>query len=63
MWLALLSYLSDIFYKLNGLNSSLQCPNATVFQPFDKVSAFMKGTMLRKRLYEGNTLEMFVSMG
>jgi hypothetical protein len=30
-WLALLSYLSDIFEKLNGLKSSLQGPNATIF--------------------------------
>jgi hypothetical protein len=36
-WFALLSYLSDIFDKLNGLNFSLQGPNATVFQLFDKV--------------------------
>jgi hypothetical protein len=30
-WLALLSQLSDILDKLNGLNSSLQGPNVTVF--------------------------------
>jgi hypothetical protein len=30
-WLALLSYLSDILDKLNGLNSSLQGPNVTFF--------------------------------
>jgi hypothetical protein len=29
--LALLSYLSDIFDKLNGLKSSLQGPNANIF--------------------------------
>jgi hypothetical protein len=32
--LALLPYVSDIFDKLNGINSSLQGPNATVFQDF-----------------------------
>jgi hypothetical protein len=41
-WLALPSYLSDIFDKLNGLNSYLQGPNATFFQLFDMVSAFLK---------------------
>jgi hypothetical protein len=49
-WFVLLSYLSDIFDKLNGLNSSLQGPNARVFQLFDKVSAFLKKTMLWKNL-------------
>jgi hypothetical protein len=44
-WLALLSYLSDTFDKLNGLTSSFQGPNATLFQLFDKVSAFMKKTL------------------
>jgi hypothetical protein len=44
-WLA---HLSDIFDKRNGLNSSFEGSNATVFQIFDKVSAFMKKTMLWK---------------
>jgi hypothetical protein len=57
-----LSYPSDIFDKLNGLNSSLQGPHATVFQLFDKVSAFMKKTMLWKSLCENDTLEMFVNL-
>jgi hypothetical protein len=61
-WLALLSYLSDIFYKLNELNNSLQGPYATVFQLFDEVSAFMKKTMLWKSLCESDTLEIFDNM-
>jgi hypothetical protein len=61
-WLALLSYLSDIFDKINGLNSSLQDPNASVFHLFDKVSVFMKKTMLWKSLCESDTLEMFVNI-
>jgi hypothetical protein len=61
-WLAFLLYLSDIFDKLNGLNSSLQGPNATVFQLFEKVSAFMKKTMLWKSICESDTLEMFVNI-
>jgi hypothetical protein len=55
-----LSYLSDIFDKLNGLNSSLQGQNATFFQLFDKVSSFMKKMMSRKILCESDTIEMFV---
>jgi hypothetical protein len=58
-WLALQS---DIFDKLNGPSPSLQGPNATIFQPFDKVSAFMRKTMLWKSLCESDTLEMFVNM-
>jgi hypothetical protein len=61
-WLALLSYASDIFDKLNGLKSSPQGPNATVFQLFDKVSAFMKKMMLWKSLCKSDTLEMFDTM-
>jgi hypothetical protein len=61
-WLSLLSYLSAIFDKLSGLNSSLQGPNATVFHIFDKVSAFMKNTMLWKSLCGSDTLEIFVNM-
>jgi hypothetical protein len=56
---ACFSVISD---KLNGVNSSLQDPNATILQHFDKVSAFMKNTMLWKSLSESDTLEMFVNM-
>jgi ribosome-associated translation inhibitor RaiA len=41
-WLALASYLTDIFAKLNRLNISLQGPNANIFHLFDKVSGFIK---------------------
>jgi hypothetical protein len=61
-WLALLSYLSDIFDKLNRLISYLQGPNATAFQIFDKVLAFRKKMMLWKSLCESDTLEMFANM-
>jgi hypothetical protein len=53
-WLALLSYLPDIFDKHNGLNS-LQDPNTTVlffFRFFYKVLALTKKTMLSKRFCE-----------
>jgi hypothetical protein len=61
-WLALLSYVSDTFDKFNGLNSSFQGPNATVFQLCDKVLAFMKKTMLGKNLCDCETLETFVNI-
>jgi hypothetical protein len=54
--------MSDISDKLNGLNSSLQGPNTTVSQLFDKFSAFIKKSMIWKSLYESDTLEMFVNM-
>jgi hypothetical protein len=57
----LFCHMSDMFDKLNGLNSSLQGPNATVFQLFDKVSADKKEKMLWKSLCESDTLEMFVN--
>jgi hypothetical protein len=53
-------HLPDIFDKLNRLNSSLHDPNTTLFQIFDKVSAFMK--MLWKTLCESDMLEIFVYM-
>jgi hypothetical protein len=55
-------WLADIFDKLNRLNSSLRGPTTTVFQIFDKVSAFTKKMMLWKSLCENDTLEMFVTM-
>jgi hypothetical protein len=51
-----------IFDKLSGLNFSLRGPSATIFQRFDKVSAFMKKIMLWKSFFEDETLEMFVVM-
>jgi hypothetical protein len=42
MWLALLSYLSDIFDKLNGLNSSFQGPNALFFSVFRQGFGFQE---------------------
>jgi hypothetical protein len=55
-------WFADIFDKLNGLNSSLRGPTATVFQLFDKVSTFMKKTILCKSLCENDALEMFFTV-
>lgn len=38
----MLSFISDIFNKLNGIRSSLLGPSTTVFQFFDEVSSFVK---------------------
>jgi hypothetical protein len=54
--------MSDISDELGGLNSSLQSLNATVFQIFDKVLAFIKKMMLRKSLCESDTIKMFVNV-
>jgi hypothetical protein len=59
-WLALLLYLSDIFYKLNSLNTSIQGPNATILQIFDNVSGLIEKMTLWKSLCEGDSIEMFV---
>jgi hypothetical protein len=48
--LAILSYLSDIFDKLDGLNFFRQGSNAQVFQVFDKVLTFMKENATEKPL-------------
>lgn len=52
----------DISDKLNGLNPSLQGQNATVFHLSDKVSAYIKKTMLRKSLCGSEIPEMYVNM-
>jgi hypothetical protein len=46
VWLTTLSYLSDIFSKLNELNLSLQGGSLTVLDAYDKVKAFEKKTVV-----------------
>ena len=48
-WTLKLSYLSDIFSRLNALNKSLQGQHETVIDFVDKVSAFIK----KLELWEG----------
>jgi hypothetical protein len=61
-WLTLASYLSNrprpIFDKLNRHNTSLQCPNVTIFQLVDKVSGFIKN-ILWKNLCESDSIEIY----
>jgi hypothetical protein len=45
-WLMALSYLSDIFSKLNELNLSLQGKSFTVLDAYDKIKAFEKKLVL-----------------
>jgi hypothetical protein len=44
------------------LNTSLQGPNATISQLFDKVSGFIKQMTLWKSLCESYSIKMFVNM-
>lgn len=41
-WLAQLAYLSDIFERINTLNSSLQGKECNVYTAHDQVSGFRK---------------------
>jgi hypothetical protein len=55
-------HLPVIFDKFNRLNSSLRDPSRTLFQVFDKVSAFIKKVMLWKILCGGEIWEIFLHM-
>lgn len=48
-WLAKLSYLADIFSKLNELNVSLQGKDTIVLNLYDKVGGFLKKAELWKK--------------
>lgn len=41
-WLFRLSFMADIFQKLNELNLSLQDKQTTVFQAYNKITAFKR---------------------
>jgi hypothetical protein len=61
-WRALLSCLSDIFDKLNRLNTSLQDPNSRIFQFFLHSFGTHKKAKLLKSLCKSDRIEMFVSI-
>ncbi|XP_060755409.1 SCAN domain-containing protein 3-like [Neoarius graeffei] len=58
-WLAHLAYLTDVFGRLNELNTSLQGNDKTVLQMYDKVSAFMRKTDLWLRRCEKGDVSNF----
>ena len=61
-WVTYLSYLVDIFTRLNNLNKSLQGSNAVVTAAVDKLRGFlMKLEMWEKKVEKGN-FEMFETL-
>lgn len=57
-----MAYLTDIFEKLNILNTSLQGNEATVLSWNDKVKAFMRKLELWRNSMESDTLDMFPTL-
>ncbi|PNF26438.1 hypothetical protein B7P43_G16508 [Cryptotermes secundus] len=57
-----MAYLTDIFEKLNILNTSLQGNEATVLSWNDKVNAFLRKLELWRNSMESDTLDMFPTL-
>lgn len=58
-WMCKLSYLSDIFEKLNELNLSLQGTYTNIFNLSNKIQAFVKKINVWKSLVTNDRFEMF----
>lgn len=58
-WMCKLSYLSDIFEKLNELNLSLQGTYTNIFNLGNKIQAFVKKINVWKSLVTNDRFEMF----
>ena len=58
-WILKLSYLSDIFEKLNELNMSLQGENTHIFVLNGKIQAFIKKISIWKTKVRNGSFEMF----
>ncbi|XP_073337223.1 zinc finger BED domain-containing protein 5-like [Pagrus major] len=61
-WVAMLAYLSDIFDRINTLNTSLQGKECHVFLAHDQVSAFRKKLDLWCARVERGSVEMFPTL-
>jgi len=61
IWLAKVTYLSDIFSLLNELNLSMQGPLTNIFTCYNKVEAFLKKLDLWIKRIQENTYDMFPS--
>ncbi|XP_056126207.1 zinc finger BED domain-containing protein 5-like [Rhinichthys klamathensis goyatoka] len=61
-WLAMLAYLSDIFDRINSLNTSLQGKECHVFSAHDQVSGFRKKLDLWCARVERGSVEMFPTL-
>lgn len=59
VWLGKLSYLVDIFEKLNDLNLSLQGENSTIITAASKIQAFKNKLSLWQTELNKNNLDMF----
>lgn len=59
VWLAKLSYLVDIFEKLNDLNLSLQGANTTIITSANKIEAFKTKLSLSQAQLNKNYTDMF----
>lgn len=59
IWLAKLSYLADIFSRLNELNLSLQGSSNTLFEVNGKIKAMTKKLNLIANTVENNNFESF----
>nr|CAI5868874.1 unnamed protein product [Callosobruchus analis] len=60
-WVALLSYLSDIFSLINEPNLSLQGKTNTVFNFYNKIDAFKKKLKLWYKRAQENNFDIFAS--
>ncbi|KAJ8014470.1 hypothetical protein DPEC_G00040570 [Dallia pectoralis] len=61
-WLAMWAYLSDIFDRINSLNTSLQGKECHVFSAHDQVSGFRKKLYLWCGRVERGSVEMFPTL-
>uniref|UniRef100_A0A9J7YY69 DUF4371 domain-containing protein n=1 Tax=Cyprinus carpio carpio TaxID=630221 RepID=A0A9J7YY69_CYPCA len=61
-WIARLAYLSDIFERLNTLNTSLQGSDCNVFSAFEQVSSFRRKLDLWATRVEKGCLYMFPTL-
>lgn len=61
-WVAMLAYLSDIFDRINVLNTSLQGKECHVFLAHDQVSGFRKKLYLWCARVEWRSVEMFPTL-
>ena len=58
-WLALLAYLTDIFVIINGLNTSMQGRNASLFATANKIDGMQRKLKAGKIRISNNCYDMF----
>ena len=60
-WCSKLAYLTDIFHKLNLLNSGMQGRNENILSSTNKINAFQKKVTIWKKRIVARNLEMLPS--